>query len=117
MLVSDSSPSLPAKQSSSNSIPSCNVYFAASAENLCGCDACGGAAGAGAAGAGGTGVSLLHTRFCIIGAFRFAGFISSSGNCCPLNRKGKSSLSIFLVHPETQGSIFVSQSSVQCLYL
>ena len=37
--VSDSSPFLTAKQSSSDSIPSYNVYFAASAENRCGRDA------------------------------------------------------------------------------
>ena len=85
--VSDSSPSLPAKQSSSDSVLSCNVYFAASAENCCGRDTCGGDDGGGG---GGGGVFLLHTRFCVIGDFRFAGFISSSGNCCPLNHKGTS---------------------------
>ena len=42
MLVSDSSPLLPAKQSSSDSIPSCNVYFSTSAENCCMRHACGG---------------------------------------------------------------------------
>lgn len=39
--VLDSSPFLPAKQSSSDSIPSCNTYFATSATNRCGRDPCG----------------------------------------------------------------------------
>ena len=51
-----------------------------------------------------------------IGDLRFAGFISSSGNCYLMNHKGTSSTSVFLVHPEVQGSICVSQRSVQCLY-
>ena len=75
--VSESSPLLPARQWSSNSIPSRNVYFATSAKKLCGCNACGG--GAGSVGAI---VSLLHMGIYVIGAFCFAGFISSSGNCC-----------------------------------
>ena len=91
-----------------------NVYLARSAENLCGHDACGG--GDGCDGGDGSSVSLLHTKFCVIGAFCFAGFISSSGNCCPLNHKGTSSTSVFQVHREVQGSIYVSQPSVQCLY-
>ena len=78
--MSDSSSSFPAKQSSSNSIPIYNVFFALNAESRCGHDACGG-------GSGGGGVSLLHTGLCIIGAFDSAGFISSSGNCCPLKQK------------------------------
>ena len=49
--VSDSSPSLSAKQSSFDSIPSCNVYFATSAENRYWLDACGD-------GDGGCGVSV-----------------------------------------------------------
>ena len=77
--ASDSPPSLPAKQSSSDSLPSCNVYFATSAENCYGRNACGGGYG------GGGGVSSLHTGFCVIGTLRFAGFISSSGNYYPLN--------------------------------
>ena len=97
-------------QSSSNSIPSCNVHFATNAENLCGCDFCGGAAGS----AGG--VSSLHMRFCVIFASRFVVFISSSGNCRPLNRKGRTSPSVFLVHSDVQGSICARQLSVQCLY-
>ena len=103
-LVSDSSPSLPAQQSSSDSIPYRNVYSAASAENLCGRGDCGGGAGD---------AFLLHTEFCVTDAFLFAGFISSSGNCCPMNRKGKSSPSGFLVHPGVQASICVSERSVQ----
>ena len=59
---------------------------------------------------------LLHTGFCVTGVFCFAGFISSFGNCCPLNHKGTSSPSTFLAHPEVQGSTFVSQRSVQWLY-
>ena len=94
VLASNSFHLLPVKQSSSDSIPSCNIYFAISAENHCGCDACAGGGG------GGGGVSSLPTGFCVIGAFRFACFISSSGNCCSLNHKGTSSSSIFLVHTE-----------------
>ena len=41
---------MPAKQSSSDSIPSCNVYFAASAENRCKHHACGGGDGGGGSG-------------------------------------------------------------------
>ena len=68
-------------QSSSNSILSCNVYFAASAENRCGRNvSCGGGGGWGS-------VSLLHTKFCVIVDFCFAGFISLSGNCFLLNHK------------------------------
>ena len=100
--ASDSPPSLPAKQSSSDCLPSCNLYFATSAENCCGRNTCGGSYG------GGGGVSSLHTGFCVIGVLRFAGFISSSGNCCPLNPKGISSPSVFFVHPEVQVSICVS---------
>ena len=59
---------------------------------------------------------VLHKLFCVIGGFRFAGFISTSGNCYPLNPKGTSSPFIFLVHPDVQGSICVSQRSVQYLY-
>ena len=78
-------------------------------------DACGGGGGSGDGG-GGSGVSSLHTEFCVIGAFCFAGFISSSGNCCPLYHKDTSSPSVFLVHPQVQGPISASQRSVQCLY-
>ena len=89
-----------------------NVYFATSAKKLCGCNACGGGAGS----VGGV-VCLLHMGIYVIGAFCFAGFISSSGNCCwPLNGKGKSSLSVFLIHPEVQWSVCVSNWSVLCLY-
>ena len=56
------------------------LYFATSAENICGRDDCDGGAGSGG---GGGGVSLLFTGFDVIGSFRFAGFLSSSGNCCP----------------------------------
>ena len=66
--VSFSSPLLPAKKPSSNSLSFSNAYFARSAENHCGRDACGGS--------GDGGVSSLHTGFCVIGAFRFTGFIS-----------------------------------------
>ena len=96
-------------QSSSNSIPSCNVHFATNAENLCGCDICGGAAASG-------GVSWLQMGFCVIFASGLVVFISSSGNCRPLNRKGKTSPSVFLLHPDVQGSICARQLSVQCLY-
>ena len=58
VLVLDSFPSLPAKQSSSDFTPSHNVYFAASAQNLCERDAC-----CGRDGSGGSGVSSLHTGF------------------------------------------------------
>ena len=61
----DSSPFLPAKQSSSDSIPSCNMYFARSAENCLRRDACSGD------GAGAGGVSSLHTGFSVIGVFHF----------------------------------------------
>ena len=108
--VLDSSPFLPAKQSSSDSIPSCNMYFATSAENCCMRHACGGS------GAGVGGVSSLHMRFRVIGVFRFAGFIISSGNFYLLNHKDISSPSVFLIHPRVQGSICISQWPVQCLY-
>ena len=88
-------------------------------QNCCGRDACGGSDGGGGSGGGGGdggGVSSLHTGFCVISALCFAGFISPSGNCCPLNHKGISSPSVFLDHPEVHGSICVSQWSVQCLY-
>ena len=52
VLVLDSSPSGPAKQSSSNSIPSCNVYFTTSAENRCRHHTCGGGDGGGGSGGG-----------------------------------------------------------------
>ena len=65
---------------------------------------------------GGDGFSSLHTGFCVTGVFCFAGFISSSGNCCPLNHKGTNSPSLFLVHTEVQGSICISQRYVQCFY-
>ena len=84
--VSDSSPLFPAKQSSSDSISFCNAYFLAGAENRCGSDACG----------GGGGVSLLHTGFCVISAFHFVGFISSSGNSWSLNHTDTSSPSVFV---------------------
>ena len=45
MSVSDSYPSLPWKQSSSDSIPSCNTYFPISAENSCRLHACVGGGG------------------------------------------------------------------------
>ena len=80
--VSDLSPSLPANQPSPDSILSCNVYFAIKSFRHF---ACGGGDGG-----GGGGVSSLHTRICVIVDFRFAGFISSSGNCCPMNHKGSS---------------------------
>ena len=51
MSVSDSSPSLPAKQLSSDSIPYRNLYFATSAENRYRCHAYGG--GDGGSGGGG----------------------------------------------------------------
>ena len=76
--VSNLSPSLPAKKSSSDFILSCNVYFSTGTENRVGRHACGGN--------GGSGVSSLHT----ILTFVFSGFISSSGNCFPLNHKGTS---------------------------
>ena len=79
VLVSGSSPLLPAKQSSSNSIPSCNLYFVGSSENRCVRDACGSGDGGGG---GGGGVSSLHTGFRVIGATRCTGSVSSSGNCC-----------------------------------
>ena len=50
--VLDSSLSLPVKQSSSDSTPSCNVCFATNAENRCGRDTCCGGDGDG----GGVGV-------------------------------------------------------------
>ena len=81
VLVSVSSPSLPAKWSSSNPIPSCKVCFATIAEYNYGCHACC------CCGDGGTdgGVSSLNTWFCVIDAFRFASFISSCGNYGSLN--------------------------------
>ena len=57
MSVSDSSPSMPAKQSASDSIPPCNVHFATSLENFCGCGDCGAGAGAGSGG------SLMFLRY------------------------------------------------------
>ena len=77
---------MPAKQSSSDSVLACKVYFAASAKNCCGRDTCGGDDDGG----GGGSIFSLHTRFCVIGDFRFAGFISSSGNSYPLNHRGTS---------------------------
>ena len=65
--MSDSSPSLHARQSSFDSIPFYDANFETSAENHCGHDACGGGGG------GGGGVSSLYTGFCVIGAFCFAG--------------------------------------------
>ena len=53
--VSDSSPLLPAKQLSSDSITLCNVYFATIAENRCVRNACSGGDSRGG------GVSSLHT--------------------------------------------------------
>ena len=53
MSVSHSSPSLLAKQSSSNSIPSCKVYFSTIAENCFGHGAFGGDDGGGDGGGGG----------------------------------------------------------------
>ena len=47
MSVSNSPPLLPARQSSFDSIPSCNVYFATSAENHCNHHACDGSRGGG----------------------------------------------------------------------
>ena len=76
-------------------------YFAASAENLCWGDACGGGAGSG----GGDVVSSLHTGICVIGAFRFAGFISPSGNCCPLNHE--SWPPVFLVNPAVRAMLLL----------
>ena len=90
--------------------------FPTSAENRCGYDAYGGGGEGGGGGWGGDGFSSLHTGFCVTGAFCFAGFISSSGNCCPLNHKGTNSPSLFLVHTEVQGSICISQRYVQCFY-
>ena len=81
------------------------MYFATNAENLCGCDVCGGGAGRGG------GVSSLHMRFCVIFASRFVVSISLSENCRPLNQKGKISPSVFLVHPDVQGSICARQLS------
>ena len=57
--VSDLFLLLPAKQSSSNSTPSCNMYFATIAENCCGRDASGG-------GGSGGGFSSLYTGFCVL---------------------------------------------------
>ena len=84
--VSNSSLLFPAKQSLSDSISFCNAYFLAGAENRCGSDACG----------GGGGVSFLHTGFCVISAFHFVGFISSSGNSWSLNHTDTSSPSVFV---------------------
>ena len=89
------------------------VYLATGAENHFWGDACGGGGGCGGCGGCSGDVSLLHTGFFVIGPFRFAGFINSSGNCCQLNHKGTSSPSVFLVHPEVQGSICVKG---QCFY-
>ena len=72
--ASNSSPSLPAKQSSSYLRRSCNVYIATNGENRCGCNASGSGK---VVVVGGGGVSLLHTGYCVVGAFSFAGFISS----------------------------------------
>ena len=107
--VSDSSLSLPGKYSSSDSIPSCSVYFATSADNQCERDACGGS------------LVMVVVRLYIQDSassvlFVLQVLISSLGNCFPLNHKGISSPSMFLVHPELQWSIYVSQGSVQCLY-
>ena len=107
--VSDSCPPLPAKQSLFDSVPSRNEYFGKSTGNLSGSNACDDGIGSGSGG-----VCLLHIGFCLFGVLRLVGFMSSSGNCCPLNRK--SSQPVFLVHPEVQGSICVSQWPVQCLY-
>ena len=84
--VSNSSLLFPAKQSLSDSISFCNGYFLAGAENRCGSDAC----------SGGGGASLLHAGFCLISAFHFVGFISSSGNSWSLNHKGTSSPAVFV---------------------
>ena len=65
--MSDSSPLLSAKQSSSDYILSCNVYFAASAENRCECYACN------CDDCDGDGASSLHAGFCVIGTLCFAG--------------------------------------------
>ena len=56
--MSDSFPSLSWKQSSSDSIPSCNTYFQISAENSCRLHACVGGDGVG----GGGGVWWLRGR-------------------------------------------------------
>ena len=69
--VSDLSPSLPAKKWSCDSLLSCHVYFATNAEIRYGHDACGGGDCGG--GSNGGGVFSLHTKFCVIGDFRFAG--------------------------------------------
>ena len=61
-------------------------------------------------------VFLRYIRDSASFSFCFADFISSSRNCCPLNHKGTSSPSIFLIHLEVQGSICVSQWYMQCLY-
>ena len=53
--VLDSSPSLPTKQSSSNSIPSCNLYLSTSSENRWRLHACGGGGDSG-------GIWWLHSR-------------------------------------------------------
>ena len=50
MSVSDSFHSMHAKQTPSYSLQSRNLYFATSAENLCGCNACGGGADSGGGG-------------------------------------------------------------------
>ena len=69
--VSDLSPLLPAKQLSCDSSLSCNVYFATNVEIRYGHDACGGGDCDG--GGNGGGFFSLHTKFCVIGDFRFAG--------------------------------------------
>ena len=71
IIVSDLSPSLPAKQWSCDSLQSCNVYFATNAEIRYGHDACGGGDCGG--GGNGGGVFSLHRKFCVIGDFRLAG--------------------------------------------
>ena len=116
--MSDSPASFHVKQLSSDSISSRNLFFATSAENLCGCHACDGGAFTGGGSSSGGGVSsftcgILRHR-CLLFC-RFHKLI-----CCPLNQKDKSSPSVFLVHPQfrssMQGSICVSQRSMQCLY-
>lgn len=84
------------------------MYFATSAENWCGRGHC----CCGSVDTSG-GVSSSHTGFCIIDAFRFADFISSSQNCYPPNHKDTRSSPIFLFHPEVLVSIRVGQSSLQ----
>ena len=80
--VSYSFPSLLAKQSPSNSIPSWSMYFARRNVNCCGCGAC--CCGGGDVSCN---ASSLQTGFYIIGAFRFKGFTGLSGNCSLLTLK------------------------------